>query len=907
MRDSELLEDDAERPAVTSDRIDIYCRFRPSRNPARSLCEIDNTTGKVEIKIPHVDTSGFVNNSREQYSFKFSHIFDTDASQGQVFDTLAKPIVDSVLQGYNGTIFAYGQTGSGKTFSITGGTAQYEQRGIIPRALSHIFAELERRTQLQSTVRVSYLEIYNLAGYDLLDPSHESKALEDLPKVGVVHDENGGVALRNLGEFTCGNVDEALNLLFVGDTNRIVCETPSNDVSTRSHCVFTISLEMKDVGGGSGKVRRSKLHLVDLAGSERVKKTDIKGKIFTEAKYINLSLHYLEQVIVALQERSRGKRSHVPYRNSLLTMMLQDSLGGNCRTAMLATMSMEQGHLDETVSTARFAQRVALIRNETFVNEEVDPRLLVGKLKAQLRETREQLLSLQGKAPPPGPLSADDRERCLRALREFLAETPAGVAAVAAADTVAAAVGAEAEHLRWGGGLRPLFVNATKVGFFLEQLKAMYLKAAAGAGGSAGGAGAAAPGLGELASTRGLGSGVGTGASEGLSSAESAAYQEEVRRLRLLVHARDNEIAILAGMLQQRDGAPPARAAQLATDAKLQAVLEGRPLPPAAVLQRLEAGAAELRARVPGAGGGAGGGDTASGLSREEQQELVDRASAFEAYKATYGERDAIESNKAALKASIEEAKAVGEGVNAARAAVGAAKERLDFARQERVAQSVRAAADGVPAPEGEAASAEEAALLDEMETQKRAYRDGFLRLKDLRTRIESLQHMMEKQRRKLQSDFDGWFTAEQSKVVRRPGTHTPAAGPAPTAAAAASPVPAYKPPTPTVSSGSSGNPAYGAYSSGPATATPTAAAPAYGGTPTYGTAPAYAAAPAATEALSARRHPSSGPAGAAPAGGGSGGGGLAAMAQFMSTGNKQADADIAAFYKIRDEMLKRP
>lgn len=296
-----------------------------------------------------------MNNTREQHTFKFAHIFDTDATQAHVFETLALPIVQSVLAGYNGTVFAYGQTGSGKTFSITGGTAQYEQRGIIPRALAHIFAELEKRTGVQATVRVSYLEIYNLNGYDLLDPSHDSKALEDLPKVGVVHDEQGNVSLRNLGEFTCSTVDEALNLLFVGDTNRIICETPSNDVSTRSHCVFTIALEMKDLA--SGRVRRSKLHLVDLAGSERVKKTDIKGKNLTEAKYINLSLHYLEQVIVALQERGRGKRSHVPYRNSLLTLVLQDSLGGNCRTAMLATMSMEQNHLDETV---RYAHTPAL-------------------------------------------------------------------------------------------------------------------------------------------------------------------------------------------------------------------------------------------------------------------------------------------------------------------------------------------------------------------------------------------------------------------------------------------------------------------------------------------------------------------------------------------------------------------
>ena len=371
-----------------------------------------------------------------------------------------------------------------------------------------------------------------------------------------------------------------------------------------------------------------------------------------------------------------------------------------------------------TLSTARFAQRVSLIRNETYVNEEVDPRILVGKLKSQLRETREQLLALQGKAPPPGPLTPDERERCLRALREFLAESAAASAAAAAAaagGNAAITTAPGNEHLVWGGSLRPLFVNSTKVGFFLEQLKAMYNRSPGGASGAgaagavgATGAGAgdgdAAAGLGELASARGPG---GAGASAA-AAAEAAAYQEEVRRLRLQLHARDNEIAILAGMLQQRDGAAPGRAAALADDAKLRAVLEGRPLPSAAVLQRVEAGAAQLQARV---GGGAAP-DTASGLSRGEQQELVDRASAFEAYKATYPDRDAIESNKSALRASIEEGKAVGESVNAARTAVGSAKEQLARVRQERLTNDVRAAADGAEDPSAGAPTEEEVRCL---------------------------------------------------------------------------------------------------------------------------------------------------------------------------------------------------
>lgn len=148
-------------------------------------------------------------------------------------------------------------------------------------------------------------------GYDLLDPQHDSKSLEDLPRVSLL-ESDGSIFFRNLGELPASNVDEALNLLFVGDTNRVVCETPSNDASTRSHCIFVISLETRELAGS--KVRRSKLNLVDLAGSERVKKTGVGGKILNEALHINVSLHYLEQVIVALHKRTKDKNVHIPYR-----------------------------------------------------------------------------------------------------------------------------------------------------------------------------------------------------------------------------------------------------------------------------------------------------------------------------------------------------------------------------------------------------------------------------------------------------------------------------------------------------------------------------------------------------------------------------------------------------------------
>lgn len=156
---------------------------------------------------------------------------------------MAKDVIDDCLEGYNGTIFAYGQTGSGKTFTITGGAEKYADRGIIPRTLSYIFGLANKQTDSKIKVSISYMEIYNEAGYDLLDENHASKNLFDLPKVQMYEDKYGHFKLTNLSVHRAANEEDALNLLFIGDTNRVVSETPKNDASTRSHCIFVIQLE----------------------------------------------------------------------------------------------------------------------------------------------------------------------------------------------------------------------------------------------------------------------------------------------------------------------------------------------------------------------------------------------------------------------------------------------------------------------------------------------------------------------------------------------------------------------------------------------------------------------------------------------------------------------------------------
>ena len=226
-------------------------------------------------------------------------------------------------------------------------------------------------------------------GYDLLDEAHEKMALEDLPKVHMLEDEHGNFHLKNLSMHVANNEEDALNLLFMGDTNRAIAETPMNMASSRSHCIFTISLEVRE--NGSDLVRRSKLHLVDLAGSERIAKTNSKGEILKEAISINGSLFFLEMVIVALHEKATKGRTHVPYRNSMMTSILRDSLGGNCKTIMIATINPEASHTDESLSTCRFAQRVALIKNKAVINEDIDSSVVIGKLKDENLNLREEI------------------------------------------------------------------------------------------------------------------------------------------------------------------------------------------------------------------------------------------------------------------------------------------------------------------------------------------------------------------------------------------------------------------------------------------------------------------------------------------------------------------------------------
>jgi kinesin family protein 6/9 len=210
-----------------------------------------------------------------------------NTKQVDIFENIAKEVVDSTIDGYNGTIFAYGQTGSGKTYTITGQPEKLEKRGIIPRAISYIFNEIRNRTLFKWTIYISYLEIYNNDGYDLL-LNQNAKQLEELPKVIIRENSNKQFLMYNLFIHKVENEEDALYLLMLGDDNRVIAETPKNDASTRSHCIFMIQIESQKEGEDVKTL--SKLHIVDLSGSESILiiniepyKTDLNGVRMEEA------------------------------------------------------------------------------------------------------------------------------------------------------------------------------------------------------------------------------------------------------------------------------------------------------------------------------------------------------------------------------------------------------------------------------------------------------------------------------------------------------------------------------------------------------------------------------------------------------------------------------------------------
>ncbi|KAG6584866.1 ATP synthase F1, delta subunit [Phytophthora cinnamomi] len=323
-------------------------------------------------------------------SFRFDQVLSPNIDQAGVFRLVASDVVDGALSGYNGCILAYGQTGAGKTFTMSGGgpRRRFEDRGLIARSLSRVFQRTQQDADHSYTLRMSYLEIYNDRLIDLLAPdvgsSGTCNASNDL---AIQENARGQTFVRGLTTALVSSEEQALDLVFQGDTSRAVAEHALNAASTRSHCIFTLYLERKrsvmstqfiegDASGdeasgsrshGDDDVVYSKLHLVDLAGSERMKKTmtESGSTRANEACYINRSLTFLEQVVLALSSKTRA---HVPFRQTPLTNLLKDSLGGNCRTLLVACVWPAPTHADQSLATLRFAARMRRVKTQAVVN-----------------------------------------------------------------------------------------------------------------------------------------------------------------------------------------------------------------------------------------------------------------------------------------------------------------------------------------------------------------------------------------------------------------------------------------------------------------------------------------------------------------------------------------------------------
>ncbi|CAK4139066.1 unnamed protein product [Aphanomyces euteiches] len=357
--------------------------------------------------------------SYSNHSFSFDHVYDQHSTQRAVYENTAKAVVESSLEGYNATIFAYGQTGTGKTYTMEGfnssGGSSLEDRGIIPRAIEQIFMHIQANVsaRMRFLVRASYLQIYNESISDLLKPERNNLTIRE--------DKKRGVFVEGLSEWVVRSPEEIYGLMERGGAMRATGSTKMNEISSRSHAVFIIIAEQsqttyvdtagREIGADEftalvnthhasrdrskldSLVRQSfkvgKLNLVDLAGSERVRLSGATGQRLEESKKINQSLSALGNVIAALTD-TRG-RQHIPYRDSKLTRILEDSLGGNCKTTMMAMISPALEAIVESLSTLKFANRAKNIKNEARVNEDLDQKSLLRKYERELKRLRAEL------------------------------------------------------------------------------------------------------------------------------------------------------------------------------------------------------------------------------------------------------------------------------------------------------------------------------------------------------------------------------------------------------------------------------------------------------------------------------------------------------------------------------------
>ena len=345
------------------DFIKVYVRFRPLNDLENGL--LSDNVGWTTPKYINDTTIGIYSTKefKEKDSpipgnliFKYDKVFKSEAAQNLIYENVGKRIVGDVMEGYNGTIFAYGQSGSGKTYTMYGPDIFDDiYKGIIPRIVEDIFNYVEQADDnIDFQFKLSILEIYKEVMYDLLSQQVTDLKIQENPEFGIVIDGLSEVYLSSINEF--------FEYVDLSQINRKTAETKLNHNSSRSHCILI--LEVTQSFKKEKLIKKGTLNLVDLAGSEKVSKTGAVGLTLEEAKKINLSLSTLGNVIHALTHKSE----HIPYRDSKLTRLLKESLGGNYKTSLIVTCSPHSYNLDEVVSSLLFAKRVKTIKNTVKVN-----------------------------------------------------------------------------------------------------------------------------------------------------------------------------------------------------------------------------------------------------------------------------------------------------------------------------------------------------------------------------------------------------------------------------------------------------------------------------------------------------------------------------------------------------------
>ena len=354
--------------------IRVVCRFRPLNEKELAMTNKEgkiNFISKNQLQFTSIAEAQTIN-------FNFDYIFPPTSTQKEIYESSSKEIIASVLQGYNGTIFAYGQTSSGKTYTMTGEINSPEKEGIIPRMIHYVFDQIlhSENLEIEFTVKVSFIEIYMEKIKDLIDISRVNLQIHE--------SKEKGIYIENLSEYYVSNEQELLDYVKIGNQNRTIASTNMNDTSSRSHSIVILSISQRNVVDNG--VKNGKLYLVDLAGSEKVGKTGAEGITLEEAKMINKSLSALGMVINSLTD---GKSFHIPYRDSKLTRILSESLGGNAKTCLIITCSPSSYNEAETLSTLRFGVRAKMIKNKPKVNKIESVKELKGiisQLQTKIKE-----------------------------------------------------------------------------------------------------------------------------------------------------------------------------------------------------------------------------------------------------------------------------------------------------------------------------------------------------------------------------------------------------------------------------------------------------------------------------------------------------------------------------------------